>query len=283
MILLATFVVAMLLPIAEIFGHGVKNASPQVRENRFRKHCPFKDSQCTKSNKKNPLGICSFGDQGNATVVCPARFQEEDKLFRDVGRIAFGPGCKVAASPEIRVLKIPGAAAKRIGKIDFMLSKIGPDGTPTDFCALEVQSVYISGKSIRPAFKTFLATGELTNAERRPDFRSSAQKRLMPQLSLKVPIFRRWGKKFFVAVDDSFFRELPQMRAVPSAENAEVTWMVYPFEPIESGDYRMGEPRIIHTLWDDVVSALREGEPPEPKEILAEIGESLNRAVIVST
>jgi hypothetical protein len=246
-------------------------------------YCPFRDSACTKSNKKNPLGICSFAAGSNATIVCPVRFQEKARLFKDVGRIAFGAGCKVAASPEIRVLKVPGARSKRIGKIDFMLSKIGGNGLPVDFCALEVQSVYISGKSIRPAFKTFLATGKLRDAERRPDFRSSAQKRLMPQLSLKVPIFRRWGKKFFVAVDDSFFRELPPMRSVSSAENAEVTWMVYPFQPQTNGDYQMGEPHILHTLWDDVVTALREGEPPEPKEILEEISESLEDAVIVST
>jgi len=30
---------------------------------------------------------------------------------------------------------------------------------PADFAALEVQSVYISGKSVRPAFNSFLATG----------------------------------------------------------------------------------------------------------------------------
>lgn len=273
----------MMLPIAEIFGHGVKNASPQVAEDRFRKRCPFRDGPCTKSNRKNPLGICSFGGEGNATVVCPIRFQERARMFQDVGRIAFGAGCKVAATPEIRVLKVPGTRPKRIGKIDFMLSRISGDNTPMDFCALEVQSVYISGRSIRSAFKTFLASGELIGAERRPDFRSSAQKRLMPQLSLKVPIFRRWGKKFFVAVDDSFFDELPSMRSVSSADNAEVTWMVYPFQPQKDGDYRMGEPCVVHTLWDDVVNALREGEPPEPREVLNEISHSLDEAVIVST
>jgi hypothetical protein len=73
------------------------------------------------------------------------------------------------------------------------------------------------------------------------------------------------------------------MRSVSSAQNAEVTWMVYPFQPQSGGDYRMGGPQVQHTLWDDVVNALREGEPPEPKEILEEIGESLDCAVIVST
>jgi hypothetical protein len=71
-----------------------------------------------------------------------------------------------------------------------MIAALNDQGDPADFAALEVQSVYISGTSIRPAFEAFLETGTLTeDCERHPDFRSSAQKRLMPQLSLKVPVF----------------------------------------------------------------------------------------------
>ncbi len=43
------------------------------------------------------------------------------------------------------------------------------------------------------------------------------------EMSLKVPIFRRWGKKFFVAVDDSFFNALPRMRIITNTHNAEVS------------------------------------------------------------
>jgi hypothetical protein len=142
-----------------------------------------------------------------------------------------------------------------------------------------VQSVYISGLSIRPAFNEFLATGQYAEVQRnRPDYRSSAQKRLMPQLSLKVPVFRRWGKKFFVVVDAAFFAAMSPIREVSTAGNSEVTWLVYPLPRTSGGiGYTLGEPRVVFTQWDDVLSALREGEAPAQSEVLAEIEAKIPR------
>ncbi len=91
----------------------------------------------------------------------------------------------------------------------------------------------------------------------------------MPQLSLKVPVFRRWGKKFFVAVDSSFFAEMPSLPTV-APSNAEITWLVYPFGRGEAG-FAMGEPVVYHTLWDDVLTSLREGLPPTRDELLSDL------------
>jgi hypothetical protein len=102
----------------------------------------------------------------------------------------------------------------------------------------------------------------------------------MPQLSLKVPIFRRWGKKFFVAVDETFFDEMPTMREVDGVENSEVTWLVYGFEK-ESTNFVMRLKRPVFTHWDEVVTALREGVAPKPAEMLTELTSSLGRARIV--
>ena len=204
-------------------------------------------------------------------------------MFIDVGRLAFGPGRNIIVAPEFRLLRIPGKKDKKIGKVDFIIARLDPSGKPIEFAALEVQSVYISGHSIRPAFDHFLATGDLDeDSKRRPDFRSSAQKRLMPQLSLKVPIFRRWGKKFFVAVDASFFDALPPLKTV-SADNAEITWLVYPFAHGNHGGFSMGNPVIYHTLWDDVLTSLREGEAPERSELLEEISARSANLSVYST
>lgn len=166
---------------------------------------------------------------------------------------------------------------RKIGKIDFLIGKLDPTGRPTDFAALEVQAVYFSGSEVRTAMKQYLRSGALTSdGYRRPDWRSSIQKRLMPQLSLKVPLFRRWGKKFFVATDRSFFEQIPAMRTVRTLANSEVSWLIYPFSLTPQG-YEMGAPSIQHTQWDDVLDALREGAAPEPAEILAEIGQSILR------
>jgi hypothetical protein len=80
------------------------------------------------------------------------------------------------------------------------------------------------------------------------------------------------GKRFFVVVDEPFFTALPRIRRVEGKENSEITWLVYALnrDPSEIG-YSMSEPEIVFTLWDDVLTALREGEAPQQSEVLAEI------------
>ena len=266
--------------IAEVFGFGIENHAQEAWEGRNAKACPFKDTPCTKVSATDPMGICSFSDGQAAAVVCPTRFLERNRIFKDAGRLAFGEGVQIAAFPEVRILKIAGDDGQRdrkIGKVDFLLGKVR-DGKVIDFAALEVQAVYISGTTIRPSFDAYIATQGPSNSyvveERRPDFRSSAQKRLVPQLQLKVPVFRRWGKKFFVVVDSQFFAALPTFPKT-SQSNSELTWLSYPVEK-DGVDYAMNDPDIIFSHWDDVANALREGVPPEPEEILEELQAKLS-------
>lgn len=173
-------------------------------------------------------------------------------------------------TPEIQILRKKHDPKKKIGKVDYLIGEINQTGECVDFAAVEVQSVYISGYSAKAAFDDFISTGKLTaHALSRPDFRSSAQKRLMPQLNLKVEVFRRWGKKFFVAVDSAFYERIPPFKKESSFENSEITWQVYPFNrDVAGGDYQMGEPSVVFSLWDEVKAALREGIAPTQDEIL---------------
>ena len=269
-----------LLQISEIFGNDT--SVPQTFERRTHKWCPFRTSPCTKQGIVSPLGICSLSDGRTATVSCPVRFLERGRLFIDAARLAFGTDQDCMAVPEVRLLEVPGERTKKIGKVDFLLVQV-VNQTAADFAALEIQSVYISGRSIRPMFDEYLREGQLpAGSRRRPDFRSSAQKRLMPQLALKVPIFRRWGKRFFVAVDATLFKTLPKMRE-QSAGNAEVTWLVYPFARSPEGGYHMGDPEIHHTVWEDVLDALREGYPPEKSELLNQLTKEVPRRKLFRT
>jgi hypothetical protein len=256
-----------LLQIAEVFGHDT--AIPLSKNDRTKPWCPFLGSACTKQSITKPLGICSYSDSELATVVCPSRFREGGRIFADAGRAAFGAGKRIRAFPEFRLLELP-VNRRKIGKIDYIVALLNEDNEPTDFAALEVQSVYISGDSTRPPFDKYLESGTLSDkGRRRPDFRSSAQKRLMPQLSLKVPVFRRWGKRFFVAVDSAFFAEMPKMPVV-AEDNAEITWLVYPFLRGKDG-FVMQNPAVYHTLWDDVLTSLREGKPPTREQLLCDL------------
>jgi Restriction endonuclease NotI len=72
-----------------------------------------------------------------------------------------------------------------IGRIDNVL--VHPSQTPLNWCALELQAVYFSGAKMR---KEFQMLNDWTQnampfpaAHRRPDWRSSGPKRLLPQPS----------------------------------------------------------------------------------------------------
>jgi hypothetical protein len=263
--------------ISEIFGFGVDDRTPKARYSRDQKLCPFRNSVCTKASKSDPIGICSLSDGNTAASLCPVRFQEGGKIFRDAARIAFGERAEFAVFPEIRILKITkdGKKSRKIGKVDFLIGRI-ESGEISDFAAIEVQAVYFSGGETRSPMNYYLEHGELDllNSDRRPDFRSSAQKRLAPQLQLKVPVFRRWGKKFFVVVDSHFFANLPTFKET-TASNSEVTWLSYPINK-SVNNYSLADANIVYSEWDEIQTSLREGTPPEPSEIIQELQTKLN-------
>ena len=267
--------------IAEIFGYDVDNQTEEAWNSRRAKRCPFRGDRCTKSSKTDPLGVCSLSDGREAASLCPVRFIERDVIFTDSARLAFGEKARFGIFPEVRILKIEANAVgerdRKIGKIDYLLGKI-ENGTVVDFAAVEVQAVYFSGEEIRSPLRYYMENQKLdmTNSDRRPDFRSSAQKRLIPQLQLKVPVFRRWGKKVFVVVDTKFFGELPEF-ATTTPSNSEVTWLSYPI--FKTGnDYALADARIVYSQWDEIKNALREGIPPEPDEIVAELQAKLDHS-----
>ncbi len=260
--------------ISEIFGYGVGDQTEAAWGDRIQRRCRFRNGPCNKSSNTDPIGICSVSNGVEAASLCPVRFLEDGRIFHDAARIAFGEFASFAIFPEIRILQVPdpknSARMKKIGKVDFVLGRI-ESSLVTDFCAVEVQAAYFSGTETRSALKHFIANRSFGTWDtfRRPDFRSSAQKRLIPQLQLKVPVFRRWGKKFFVVVDSQFFRSLPEFRTTTSA-NSELTWLVYPFAR-RGESYQMQDASPAFTEWADVETSLREGRAPDPSEIIGEL------------
>lgn len=267
------------MKVAEIFGHSVADHSDIAWRHREARHCRFRNSPCTKSSISDPLGICTLSSGETAASLCPVRFLEGNRIFIDAAGIAFGPAANFAVFPEIRILEIPpkveGRQPQKIGKVDFLLGKI-EEGAITDFAAVEIQAAYFSGGSLRKVFAHYMAERSMEglDTKRRPDFRSCAQKRLIPQLQLKIPVFRRWGKKFFVVVDSEFFDSLPGFPAT-TPNNSELTWLTYRIAS-DGGQFTLSDPMVIYSEWDEVQNSLREGKPPEPQEIVRELQAKLD-------
>ena len=108
-----------------------------------------------------------------------------------------------------------------------------------NWCALEIQAVYLSGRSMNEEFrriKDYEGEGPpFPGQVRRPDYRSSGPKWLMPQLQIKVPTLRRWGKKMAVVVDKHFFQSLGHMEEVGDLSSGDIAWFTVDFEEDPNG------------------------------------------------
>ena len=75
---------------------------------------------------------------------------------------------------------------REAGRVDLVVSQ---DGKASRWFGLEVQAVYFSGDAMRPEFEALLTDNKpgvpTPVGKRRPDWRSSSAKRLMPQLQVK--------------------------------------------------------------------------------------------------
>ena len=119
---------------------------------------------------------------------------------------------------------------KPAGKIDLVVA--GSEAPNFRWFGLEIQAVYFSGAAMTEEFERLREDLELTppfpNAIRRPDWRSSSAKRLMPQLEIKVPTLRRWASKLAVAVDRPFFDSIggPSQNPTRDLDDGDIIWLV---------------------------------------------------------
>ena len=128
--------------------------------------------------------------------------------------------------------------ATDVGRIDMVLVNRDDGARALNWCALEIQAVYFSGRSMNEEFRHIRDyAGEappFPSQIRRPDYRSSGPKRLMPQLQIKVPTLRRWGKKMAVVIDKHFFASLGRMEEVSDLSNGDIAWFTVDFQADDS-------------------------------------------------
>jgi hypothetical protein len=200
-------------------------------------------------------------------ITCPNRFKQDDLIYRWIGSALLGTESVVDLG-EIGFLDraLSGAAGAgsggdEVGRIDNIL--VVPNSTPLAWCAVETQAVYFSGRKMQPEFQAVAdARGKpvFPGAVRRPDFRSSGPKRLMPQLQIKVPTLRRWGKKTAVVVDKPFFDSLGPMQFEPDPSNADIAWFVVAAST-RNGQACLDLADTRYTTLDHAVAGLTAGKP----------------------
>lgn len=208
----------------------------------FRRPVPGRTQLCTKKG-----GVCSLqlyesddgvegrlpdDHRGLLRTLCPYRFEEANTVLQWVSEVLL-ESREPQEIAEVGFLRPEGIGGEDdstddVGRIDLVL--VHPDLDPLRWCAVEMQAVYFSGKEMKWEYdlaRDYPGEGVPFPAKNhRPDYRSSGPKRLMPQLQIKVPTLRRWGKKMAVVVDEAFFSSLGKMDNVSDASNSDIAWFV---------------------------------------------------------
>ncbi|AAV94348.1 hypothetical protein KQ247_13935 [Ruegeria pomeroyi] len=254
--------------------------------------CPFRpdtpNATCTK-----PGGVCSIrvyrgeknrvepitGERGRLRALCPWRFHQDGKAFSEVGKRLLNDPDPIKAG-EVGFLESSGNLdsdpGEDVGRIDMILVKSnGVEGAPMDWVAVEVQAVYFSGKKMSIEFDHLIKTqGKISMAreKRRPDYRSSGVKRLMPQLQTKVPTLRRWGKKMAVVVDAPFFYSMGEMARERDVSNADIIWFLADFkEDLNGGGFKLEIVEEFYTTLESATLGLTGGTPVSQGDFEARI------------
>lgn len=282
--------------IGEWFGRSFVRLTPSERatlaEEALKRKtdlsCPWRSGaeKTVPCNKKG--GVCTIrlyqreehtdaastvaGALGGLCTVCPSRFYENGMIFQWIGEGILGHA-QPKVLREIRFLERDRATEvessrerprEAVGKIDHVLVWSAQD--QLSWCALEMQAVYFSGDSMSEEFQALaLRTPKETVVpfpvgDRRPDFRSSGPKRLMPQLQIKVPALRRWGKKMAVVVDSAFFDALGKMADVPDLSNCDIAWFVVGYDETH-GEAKIARRCVRRTTLECAVEGLTAGKP----------------------
>ena len=271
-------------PLAEVFGFMTDDQSSKARRYRSHRLCPFNNKvpNCTKDKAKNPLGVCSIMQNGKPVITCPVRFREEWLITDDAASFFFGDKVLWSSLTEVRLNDVNGKSA---GNIDIVLVAYDDQGKVTDFGALEIQAVYISG-NVRDPFEHYMTDPEANFSMDwteqpnypRPDFLSSSRKRLAPQLLFKGGILHSWKKKMAVAINKSFFDTLPPLTTV-SKEEAEIAWFIYDLDPIRDGDherYQLRKIDVIYTGFQDAMISITTAVPGKIEDFVKLLQEKLD-------
>lgn len=272
--------------IGEWYGRSFVDLSSQERREFARiqglrkdakpvQPCPFQSAPGQQVNCNKVGGVCSLrlyekarltdevslapGVNGELRTVCPNRFEERDTIYRWVGETILKCASPIVLK-EIGFLKAPSEgkqpeeAGDNVGRIDKVL--VVPGLNPLSWCALEVQAVYFQGRGMKDEFEAILNQTDdklpFPVHRRQSDYRSSGPKRLMPQLQVKVPSLRRWGKKMAVVVDRIFFNSMGKMRAVDHVSNCDVAWFVVRYDEAGGGPRLLPDHLHLTTLEDSV-------------------------------
>jgi hypothetical protein len=252
-------------PVHEIFGYPPECDTPEARDAREHRRCPFKGGECTKLKQAARTAICSVRYKAEG-------FESETAWATCANRLAAElPGVIPLAFPDraadarlVREVKIKDPALS----FDGVVVVVEPDGT-VEFAGIEAQAIDTRGGAVHPLWQAY-ADGAPDNwasyyQGKRPTFgvnSANVWKRLLPQIINKGRMYVDWETKLYVIVQGTllqFIRRRMHMNELSRQEHksAEIVWLPWDYTGGYLADGQretmVGEP--IHTTLQQVEDA----------------------------
>lgn len=181
---------------------------------------------------------------GEPVIMCPRRFEADGLIYKWLAQAVDFPIHETEVAKEVPFMRST-ETNKPAGKIDMIVAH--QDGDRLQWHGLEIQAVYFSGQGMESEFKALRddlsEPPPFPSANRRPDWRSSSAKRLMPQLQIKAPTVRRWGAKLAVTVDQPFFDAIggPSDQLSHDLNEGDIIWLVARIERAFNGALHLAQ------------------------------------------
>ncbi|OCP08010.1 hypothetical protein BC374_17575 [Ensifer sp. LC13] len=98
----------------------------------------------------------------------------------------------------------------------------------------------------------------------------------MPQLQIKVPSLRRWGKKMVVIIDKPFLDAMAPMETVDHVSNCDIVWVVVNYdENVDPGKAVLVVEKVVLTTLEASVVGLTAGVPTTMPEFESRLSQKV--------
>jgi hypothetical protein len=178
----------------EIFGFPIDNKSKGALNSKKTYYCKFINAKCDKQSRiiKYPMGVCSVNHSNSKPIICPNRFLEENIVFKNISKSAFGTLDNILLFSEVKL--------NSVGTFDFVLVKHKPISNKVDdFCVVEFQSDSTTGTGkLVDALKDFMNNKNINNQSYAFGMNTyNTIKLSYIQMLIKGQVMESWNKNIF--------------------------------------------------------------------------------------
>jgi hypothetical protein len=242
---------------AEIFGYPTDVMNRKAKTARGTCICPFINGTCEKKSRlinNKPMGICSvrYGDQ--TVIICPKRFLENEKVFKDTATHYFGDYDNLLLFSE--------AGLPSVGTFDFVIVRHKPLSSEIDdFIIIEIQGNQTTGTgALVKALKDFMRSESFEGHNYEFGLNTyDVLKRSFTQILNKGIVLEKWGQKIYWVLQESVYRNFEtryDLRELSYNGNHSTVFAIYDLKR-RKNNYRVELIKYESSTIDNLFSAFR--------------------------